>query len=423
MKKAFISYRRSDSPGYVRALYDRLVQHFDSRHVFMDVDDIQLGFDFVTVLDKNLKDCAVMLVVMGEGWLNARNSSGDRRLDNPADFVRLEISRALERGIPVIPILVNHAQMPSESDLPDNLKALARRQALELNNKNYDYSIQDLVKALEKYLGKPKSRPRNQQAFIKTEQKMPWYYSVPFLVFITLFMFPVGFFLIWKSPRPFKSKAMAGGIAFGIFILMVLIGGEDTDNTTDGDSIDSDQVMVAPPPPNQSSSNTDAAGFDCNAAGTDAEKAICATSEARRADKEMNDAYRKFEEKLPPAERDNMWEQQKIWLQGRDNHIKHTCLNKPTEQAASKCISKFYQEHTDFLSKILNSRFMEMRVFDPPSNIRDKPNGKILCAVPKKEIITIYIIPVEDGNDSWYWTEYCGKGQWGMIHDSQVKPL
>ena len=199
MKNAFISYRRQDSPGYVRALYDRLVHHFGSNKVFMDVDDIQLGSDFVNVLDNNLKGCAVMLVVIGNDWLTTTNAAGQRRLDNPADFVRLEVSRALQRGISVIPILVSGAQMPSEDELPDDLKPLARRQALELSNKNYDYSIRDLVKALEKYLGKAQNFSDNEKTEEKTSSTVPWYKHRALVYLWLLIAPPVGLYGLWKS--------------------------------------------------------------------------------------------------------------------------------------------------------------------------------------------------------------------------------
>ena len=139
----------------------------------------------------------------------------------------------------------------------------------------------------------------------------------------------------------------------------------------------------------------------------------------------MVDAYRAFEAKIPPAERDAIWKLQKVWLLQRDSHIVNNCLKKPTQQQTSKCIAAFYGDRIKTLKSYLSSRFMSMRVFDPPSNIRKQPNGSIRCkAAVKNEKIIIYIIPVTDKNgDAWYWTEYCGKGQWGLIHDSQFRPL
>lgn len=469
MKNAFISYRRQDSPGYVRALYDRLVHHFGSNKVFMDVDDIQLGSDFVNVLDNNLKGCAVMLVVIGNDWLTATNAAGERRLDNSADFVRLEVSRALQRGISVIPILVSGAQMPSEDDLPDDLKPLARRQALELNNKNYDYSIRDLVKALEKYLGKAQNSSDSKKTEEDTSSTVPWYKHRSLVYLWLLIAPPVGLYGLWKSSDMSNVLKVAlgltpiiimvanlelwVGLAFMILVPAALIylwvDKEINKKTKILYTVFSSigaitfaallQNIFFPeqPPTDTTNSNNDVttgtttnappsmqAGFDCNMAGSVAEKAICASDEARQADKKMVNAYRAFEAKTPPAEHDAMWKLQKVWLLERDSHIEHNCLKKSTEEQTSKCIATFYGDRTKTLKTYLSSQFMHMRVFDPPSNIRKQPNGSILCkAAVKNENIVIYIIPVTDKNDdSWYWTEYCGKGQWGLIHDSQIRP-
>ncbi|MEZ5450084.1 MAG: toll/interleukin-1 receptor domain-containing protein [Thiolinea sp.] len=159
MKKAFISYRRQDSAGYVRAMHDRLIRHFSPEQIFMDVDDIALGTDFVQELNENLQGCTVMLVVIGPQWTDIRNSRGERRLEHPQDFVRQEVAEALQRQLTVIPVLVNGAAMPSELELPEELQPLSRRQALELDNKYYESGMRELIAALERYLGKPEPSP------------------------------------------------------------------------------------------------------------------------------------------------------------------------------------------------------------------------------------------------------------------------
>ena len=106
----FINYRREDEPGFAGRLYDRLEAAFTAEKIFMDVDSIDPGLDFVAVLDGQVAECAVFLAVIGQGWLNSRDKHGQRRLDNPADFVRIEIEAALRRGKRVIPVLVNDAR-------------------------------------------------------------------------------------------------------------------------------------------------------------------------------------------------------------------------------------------------------------------------------------------------------------------------
>jgi len=132
MARIFISYRRVDSQAYVGRLYDRLSKRFGRKNVFMDIDTINPGADFGDVIEKAVSSCDALLVVIGEQWLRITDDSGQRRLDNPRDYVRLEITTALERDIRVIPVLVGGASMPSFSDLPEPLNRLARLNALQI---------------------------------------------------------------------------------------------------------------------------------------------------------------------------------------------------------------------------------------------------------------------------------------------------
>jgi len=105
--RIFISYRRVDSAGYAGRIYDRLAARFGEDAVFMDVDDIPAGLDFVDVLQNAVQSCDALAALIGPNWLDARDDAGVRRVDNPEDFVRVEIAAALERDIRVIPVLVD----------------------------------------------------------------------------------------------------------------------------------------------------------------------------------------------------------------------------------------------------------------------------------------------------------------------------
>src|SRR5262245_1848271 len=113
MGSVFISYRRDDTSGEARALFKDLAATLGSRSVFMDVDTIALGHDFREAVRERLGSSDIMLTLIGRAWVRSKDASGRKRLDNPDDFVRLEIEAALKRGIPVIPVLVQGAQMPS----------------------------------------------------------------------------------------------------------------------------------------------------------------------------------------------------------------------------------------------------------------------------------------------------------------------
>lgn len=130
--RIFINYRREDTEASAARINDKLTQAFGESSVFFDIDDIPAGVDFVEVLQEQIDTCDVFLAVIGRRWLGFTDQHGRPRLDDPDDFVRTEIRSALARGIPVIPVLVDGAQMPRPGDLPADIDALRRRQAIEV---------------------------------------------------------------------------------------------------------------------------------------------------------------------------------------------------------------------------------------------------------------------------------------------------
>lgn len=152
MEGIFISYRREESAGHAGRIYDRLRDKFGKGRVFMDVSAIEPGVDFVEAIDRAVGSCAVLLVVIGRRWLECANPAGRRRLDDPKDFIRLEVGTALRRTIRVIPVLVQDAQMPGEEDLPEEMKLLARRNAIEINDNHWDSDLTQLVETLERVM-------------------------------------------------------------------------------------------------------------------------------------------------------------------------------------------------------------------------------------------------------------------------------
>jgi hypothetical protein len=125
----FISYRRDDSAQVTHRIFDRLKRHYGEESIFMDFDSIPSGADFRSVLDESIKQSNVLLAVIGKHWLDIKDETGRRRLDQENDYVRREIAAALKQGIPVIPLVLSDAQMPSEKDLPPDLKNLVYKQA------------------------------------------------------------------------------------------------------------------------------------------------------------------------------------------------------------------------------------------------------------------------------------------------------
>jgi hypothetical protein len=150
----FISYRRADTEGHAGRLSDGLKEHFGARaHVFMDFEAIPAGEDFVKVINEAVGSCQALVALIGRQWLTVTDAkTGRRRLDNERDHVRAEIATALRRGVRVIPVLVQGAVMPAEEELPDDLKPLASRNALEVSGSRWNYDVQTLIRALEQSL-------------------------------------------------------------------------------------------------------------------------------------------------------------------------------------------------------------------------------------------------------------------------------
>jgi hypothetical protein len=148
MPGIFINYRRDDAPGVAGRLYDHLARSFSRGRLFIDVDAIKPGLDFVKQLDAQVSQCDVLLAVIGPHWINAADDKGRRRLDGDHDYVRIEIASALKRDIPVIPVLVDGASVPTEAELPEDLKPLARRHALELRHTRFAADADAVVSAL-----------------------------------------------------------------------------------------------------------------------------------------------------------------------------------------------------------------------------------------------------------------------------------
>jgi TIR domain len=143
-----ISYRREDTAAYAGRLADRLKAHFGRDNVFVDIDTIQPGEDFLDAIDQSLRSSSVVVALIGREWLNAADASGRRRLDRSDDFVRTEIAKALASRVRVIPALVGDAVMPEAKDLPEDLQPLTRRQAIEISDTRFHQDVDRLIQAL-----------------------------------------------------------------------------------------------------------------------------------------------------------------------------------------------------------------------------------------------------------------------------------
>ena len=147
MSGVFICYRRDDTDYIAGRLYRELADHFGKEQVFRDIDHIKAGADFAGKIDDFIGSCDALVAIIGDNWL--QDDDGRRRMDNPKDWVRREITSALKLGILVVPVLVEDARLPREEDLPRSLHKLVTRNAVELTDKHWDHEVMKLIEALK----------------------------------------------------------------------------------------------------------------------------------------------------------------------------------------------------------------------------------------------------------------------------------
>jgi len=156
----FISYRRDDCQAQANGLYDGLGQRLPGARIFMDLDSIPAGVDFEDHIRKEIEGCDVVLVLIGDNWLDPRPGSSTRRIDEPEDFVRLEIESALENPrVRTIPVLVEGARMPDASTLPASIIKLARINAFELDDRRWKADLDRITQLLKGLGSEPAATP------------------------------------------------------------------------------------------------------------------------------------------------------------------------------------------------------------------------------------------------------------------------
>jgi len=152
----FLCYRREDTQDAAGRLHDRLVDAYGAERVFIDIDSVPLGIDFVEHVAEQIGKCNVVIVMIGKKWHAIKDKKRRRRLDNEDDLVRAEIRAALQQKIPVIPVTVQNATMPHAEDLPDDIRLLARRNGIQLDAARWRTDVERLIKELDRVM-KPSS--------------------------------------------------------------------------------------------------------------------------------------------------------------------------------------------------------------------------------------------------------------------------
>jgi hypothetical protein len=178
MASIFISYRRDDTEGHAGRLLDELRKRLGKDSVFMDVEGISPGLDFRQVIQTRLASCEIMLALIGPRWLDARDASGGRRLENKEDVLRFEIATAIKRGITVVPVLMHGTRLPEGSELPDDLRPLLKRHAFEMRHDKWSSD----VKLLMDKLGLPDALADHSRSQVTWVSLQVWVSSVVAIV-------------------------------------------------------------------------------------------------------------------------------------------------------------------------------------------------------------------------------------------------
>ena len=147
--KIFLCYRRQDTQWFARGLFQSLAGKYGPEQVFRDIDGTPAGVRFSTWIETKVGQCTVMVVLIGDAWSSAKDQHGQRRLDLPKDWVRQEIEAALRRDIPIIPVRVQGAAMPSEDDLPPSIADLTGFQSAEVTDSRWDFDVAMLIQAID----------------------------------------------------------------------------------------------------------------------------------------------------------------------------------------------------------------------------------------------------------------------------------
>ena len=210
-KRIFISYRRSDSAGHAGRLYDYLKNYFGDERIFFDVDTIKPGTNFEQKLNDELNNSEAVLVLIGNQWFDSKDKGGNRRLDNPHDYVRFEVETAIGKNIIVIPILLQGTQMPSANVLPETLYDLSRRNAIRLNDDHWTSDCNFLAGILKNALNISRSLK---------ERKIRRYRLIVFVLSALVTLLAI-LSQIYSDDYWHRGFVFGGLISLGIKILLI----------------------------------------------------------------------------------------------------------------------------------------------------------------------------------------------------------
>ena len=182
----FISYRRKDTAGYTGRLARDLSAYLGKTQIYRDIDEMKPGTDFVESIKSTIESCDIAIIMIGPNW-TGKNTDGSSRINDPNDYVRLEVEASLARGILVIPVLVDGAIIPSRDDLPQSMWKLTHLQAVQLSESIWDVEVDRLVSQLENHLG-----------ILRRKDRSTWY-NQPGWLLLSLLFWPVAMYALYHT--------------------------------------------------------------------------------------------------------------------------------------------------------------------------------------------------------------------------------
>lgn len=245
--KLFISYRRADARGIAGRLGDTLGAYFGDDRVFRDIENIAGGADFGNVIEQNLQTADAIIVLIGPDWLSMKNENGQRRLDDPEDWVAQEIAVAIELKKPIFPVLIENASMPRMDELPDKLKPLTRYNALTISDDRWKSDVLRLGKIISFEIPSANERKLDivrlgisfalfaslsftagvvSSNFLqgKNELLQLWQSGIPFVVIIasTLLLSSIANLIDEERRRYIYASIICGALGSFIFFILLL---------------------------------------------------------------------------------------------------------------------------------------------------------------------------------------------------------
>jgi hypothetical protein len=189
MTMIMVSYRRADAQDMAGRIADYLISKYGENSVFFDVNSIPTGVNYHNRIEKAIIGSDVMVAVIGQHWIGQNPDGKTSRLHDPGDPVRVEVEAAMKHNKPILPLLVNGATMPEESDLPDSLRELHSYNGARIDSgQDFRLHMRRLVDSITEIVGQAPDQPSPPPMPTPALSRLgrPWTYGAGALVLVAV---------------------------------------------------------------------------------------------------------------------------------------------------------------------------------------------------------------------------------------------